>query len=126
MILENAKYTQDHEWVLLDNDIATVGITNFAVDELGDIVFVELPVIGTEFSQMDELGTVESVKTVSSLYSPISGAVTESNELLTNSPETINESPYGDGWLVKVKLDNQTEYDDLMSASEYEAYLQTL
>ena len=126
MLLNNVKYTQEHEWVLLEGDVATIGISSYAIDELGDIVFVELPKVGTEFSQMDELGTVESVKTVSSLYIPLSGAIVEVNETLQDAPETVNEAPYGNGWLIKVKIDDRAEYDDLMTSEEYEAYLESL
>ena len=126
MLLNNVKYTQEHEWVLLEGDVATIGISSYAIDELGDIVFVELPKVGTEFSQMDELGTVESVKTVSSLYIPLSGAIVEVNETLQDAPETVNEAPYGNGWLIKVKIDDRAEYDDLMTSEEYETYLESL
>ena len=126
MLLDNVKYTQEHEWVLLEDDIATIGISSHAIEELGDIVFVELPKVGSEFSQMDELGTVESVKTVSSLYIPLSGSIIEVNETLQDAPETVNEAPYGNGWLIKVKIDDRAEYDDLMTSEEYEAYLESL
>ena len=126
MLLDNVKYTQEHEWVLLEDDIATIGISSHAIEELGDIVFVELPKVGSEFSQMDELGTVESVKTVSSLYIPLSGSIVEVNETLQDAPETVNEAPYGNGWLIKVKIDDRAEYDDLMTSEEYEAYLESL
>ena len=126
MLLDNVKYTQEHEWVLLEDDIATIGISGHAIEELGDIVFVELPKVGSEFSQMDELGTVESVKTVSSLYIPLSGSIVEVNETLQDAPEMVNEAPYGDGWLIKVKIDDRAEYDDLMTSEEYEAYLESL
>lgn len=126
MLLENVKYTQEHEWVLLEDDIATIGISSHAIEELGDIVFIELPKVGSEFSQMDEIGTVESVKTVSSLYIPLSGSIVEVNETLQDAPETVNEAPYGNGWLIKVKIDDRAEYDDLMTSEEYEAYLESL
>ena len=126
MILDSARYTQDHEWVIMEDDIATIGITNYAVEELGDVVFVELPSPDMELSQSDEFGSIESVKTVSSLYMPISGLVLESNTLLTNNPEMVNESPYMDGWLIKVKPESLTEFDDLMTAEEYESYLASL
>jgi len=126
MLLDNVKYTQEHEWVLLEDDIATIGISSHAIEELGDIVFVELPKVGSAFSQMDELGTVESVKTVSSLYIPLSGSIVEVNETLQDAPEMVNEAPYGDGWLIKVKIDDRAEYDDLMTSEEYEAYLESL
>ena len=125
-LLNDVKYTQEHEWVLLEDDIATIGISSHAIEELGDIVFVELPKVGSEFSQMDEIGTVESVKTVSSLYIPLSGSIFEVNETLQDAPETVNEAPYGNGWLIKVKIDDRAEYDDLMTSEEYEAYLESL
>jgi glycine cleavage system H protein len=126
MILDNARYTQEHEWVIIEDDIATIGITTYAVEELGDVVFVELPNADVELSQSDEFGSIESVKTVSSLFMPISGVVLESNTLLTNNPEMVNESPYSDGWLIKVKPENLTEFDDLMTSEEYESYLASL
>tara|TARA_B100001113_G_scaffold350118_1_gene346694 strand:- start:23 stop:415 length:393 start_codon:yes stop_codon:yes gene_type:complete len=126
MVLNNAKYTQDHEWVILEDGVATIGISNHAIEELGDIVFVELPQVNRELAQTDEFGTIESVKTVSSLYMPISGTIIETNEMLNESPETVNESPYGDGWIIKIKPENQSEYDDLMTAEEYESYLASL
>jgi glycine cleavage system H protein len=126
MSLDNLKYTQEHEWIRLEDNIATIGITSHAIEELGDIVFVELPQLGTEFSQMDEFGTVESVKTVSSLYVPLTGSIIEVNEQLNHAPETVNESPYEEGWLIKVKIDSHSEYEDLMTIKEYEAYLETL
>ena len=126
MILDNARYTQEHEWVIIEDDIATIGITTYAVEELGDVVFVELPNADVELSQSDEFGSIESVKTVSSLFMPISGLVLESNTLLTNNPEMVNEYPYSDGWLIKVKPENLTEFDDLMTSEEYESYLASL
>lgn len=120
------KYTQEHEWVALNGNIATVGITQYAVDELGEIVFVELPQIGAEFSQMDEFGTVESVKTVSSLFAPVSGKIVERNEQLESSSHLLNESPYLEGWLIKLEMSDLSECDDLMTHDEYKTYLETL
>jgi len=126
MAEQEFKYTQEHEWVELNGNVATVGITQYAVDELGEIVFVELPQVGTEFSQMDEFGTVESVKTVSSLFAPVSGKIVERNEQLESSSNLLNESPYLDGWLIKLEVSDLSEWDDLMTHEEYKTYLETL
>lgn len=126
MIPEDLRYTEEHEWIKIDGETAVIGITNHACEELGEIVFVETPEIGSEISQGDEFGSVESVKTVSSLYAPVSGTVTEINEELENNPDLVNESPYDAGWLIKVELADQAEIDDLMSPEEYETYLETL
>jgi len=126
MAEQEFKYTQEHEWVELNGNVATVGITQYAVDELGEIVFVELPQVGKEFSQMDEFGTVESVKTVSSLFAPVSGKIVERNEQLESSSNLLNESPYLDGWLIKLEVSDLSEWDDLMTHEEYKTYLETL
>jgi len=127
MIPKDLYYTEDHEWVKVEEGIAIIGITDYAVKELGEIVFIEYPTINTEIGQGDEFGAVESVKTVSSLYAPIAGKVIEINKELENSPEMVNDSPYGDGWLVKVKAEDITkEIGELMSAREYTVYLNTL
>lgn len=120
------RYTQDHEWVHLENNVATIGVSNHAVEELGQIVFVECPEKETHINQKEEFGTIESVKTVSSLYAPISGKVVESNQVLENNPETINNSPYDDGWLIKVEPLDTAEFDDLMTHKEYTMFLETL
>ena len=117
-----AKYTEEHEWVHIENNTATIGITHHAVDELGEIVFVELPEKGTEYTKSAEFGVVESVKTVSSLYSPLSGTVIETNESLTDNPEQINDSPYEKGWLIKLEL-NDPDTSSLMSHEEYESFI---
>lgn len=119
----NLKYSKEHEWVKVDGNTATIGITSHAQSELGDIVYVELPKIGTKYSAMKEFGVVESVKTVSTLYCPVSGEVTEVNSVLSSKPEVVNTDPYGQGWVIKVKLSNPSELDKLLSASEYEALL---
>lgn len=124
MIPTNLRYSKEHEWVSVKKGVATVGITFHAQNELGDIVYVELPEVGTAVEQMQECGVVESVKTVSNIFSPVSGEVTAINEALVESPETINESPYENGWLYKAKLEDDSEVDDLMTAEEYEAYLE--
>jgi glycine cleavage system H protein len=114
-------YTKTHEWVRREDDVATVGITDHAQDELGDVVFIELPERGATFGVGDAFGTVESVKAVSDLYAPIEGEVVEVNEALNDAPEKINEDPYGDGWIVRLRV---SEDDDLLSAEEYEKVLE--
>ncbi len=115
------KYTREHEWIKDNGDgTATVGITDFAQGELGDIVFVELEEVGFEFSQDDSFGTVEAVKTVSDLYAPVDGEITEINEALEDNPELVNEDPYGEGWMVKIRLSDPSQLEDLLSASQYE------
>ena len=116
---EKLKYTKDHEWVSIDGDIATVGVTDFAQGELGDIVFVEIETEGESLDQNEVFGTIEAVKTVSDLFMPVSGEITEINEGLEDAPESVNESPYEDGWMVKIKLSNAAELDSLMDASAY-------
>jgi len=115
------KYTKEHEWVLVEDNVAIVGITDFAQDQLGDIVFVELPAIGDKVSKEDAFGVVESVKAVSDIYAPVSGTVVEVNEDLPESPEVVNEDPYGDGWLIKVKVSDPADLEDLMDNDEYTA-----
>lgn len=126
MIPLDLKYTEEHEWVRVENDTAIVGITQHAVDELGEIVFVDLPQVGRQIGQMDEFGSVESVKTISSLYLPIGGEVLEINQELSKNPGYVNESPYDDGWLVKVSLADEKEIDDLMTPEEYKNFLEAL
>lgn len=115
------KYTREHEWIKDNGDgTATIGITDFAQGELGDIVFVELDQEGTEISKDDTFGTVEAVKTVSDLYAPVDGEIIEVNETLEDEPELVNEDPYGAGWMVKVKLDDESQLEDLLTSDEYE------
>ncbi|TLP82273.1 glycine cleavage system protein GcvH [Maribacter sp. ACAM166] len=114
------KYTKDHEWVKIDGDIATVGITDFAQGELGDIVYVEVDTLDETLEREAIFGTVEAVKTVSDLFSPLSGEIIEFNEALEGDPEKVNSDPYGEGWMVKIKLTNSSELDDLLSAAAYE------
>lgn len=115
------KYTREHEWIKDNGDgTVTVGITDFAQGELGDIVFVELEPEGTEFSQDDTFGTVEAVKTVSDLYAPVDGEITEVNEELEDEPELVNDDPYGKGWMVKIKLSDTDQLEDLLTSEEYE------
>lgn len=115
------KYTKDHEWVKLDGDVATIGITDFAQGELGDVVFVEIETEGDTLNPEDTFGTVEAVKTVSDLYMPLTGEVIEVNAGLEDAPESVNNDPYGDGWMIKVKISDQAEFDALMSADDYKA-----
>lgn len=123
-IPDNLKYTQDHEWVLVDGDTAIVGITDFAQGELGDIVFVEIETEGESLDKGEIFGTVEAVKTVSDLFMPVSGEVTEVNEALADNPEVVNKDPYGDGWMIKVKISNEAEIDDLLSAADYQKMIE--
>lgn len=116
---ENLKYSNDHEWIAVDGDIATVGITDYAQGELGDLVFVELPDLGSQTSQGESFGTVEAVKAVSDLFAPVSGEVVEINEALADDPEVVNKDPYGDGWMIKIKLADASELDALLDASAY-------
>lgn len=117
----NLKYTKDHEWVRVENDEATIGITDFAQGELGDIVFIDIDTVGETLSQDDVFGSVEAVKTVSDLFLPISGEVLELNEDLDSSPELVNNDPYGAGWMIKLKIGSQEELDGLMDAAAYKA-----
>lgn len=113
------KYTKDHEWIKIEGDQATIGITDFAQGELGDIVYVDISSVGQTIKQHDVFGTVEAVKTVSDLFMPISGTVSEFNKGLEAGPEKVNSDPYGDGWMVKVKISNPAEADSLLSADQY-------
>jgi len=120
---ENFRYTKEHEWILVEGGTGTVGITDHAQKELGDIVFIDLPRPGAAVEAGKPLGSVESVKAVSDIYSPVTGEVIEVNELLAAAPEKLNEDPHGAAWLVRIRLSNPAELDGLMSAAEYEAYL---
>ena len=113
------KYTKDHEWIRVEGNIATVGITDFAQGELGDIVYLDISSVGKDLSQHDVFGTVEAVKTVSDLYMPVSGRVAEVNAQLDGSPEKVNADPYGEGWLVKIELKNKAEVDALLGSDQY-------
>src|SRR5260221_13806484 len=123
MYPERFRYTKEHEWVSVDGGVGTVGITNHAQEELGDIVYVDLPRIGATLSQGKALGSVESVKAVSDVYSPVSGEVVEVNELLATSPEKLNDDPHGAAWLVKVRLSTPSELMNLLSAADYQTYI---
>ena len=117
------RYTKEHEWIKVNGDVGTVGISDYAQHELGDVVFVELPKVGAKFEANQPFGTVESVKAVSEIYCPVSGQVTGVNTALANSPETINKDPHGAAWLIKIKLSRPTELDALMDAAAYQAYI---
>jgi glycine cleavage system H protein len=123
MYPSNYRYTKEHEWVHGDGDTGTVGITSYAQHELGDVVFVELPKVGTKLEAGASFGTVESVKAVSDIYAPVSGEVTEVNSSLKDAPEILNTDPHGQAWLIKVKLANPAEVSKLMDAAAYEAYV---
>lgn len=118
-IPENLLYTKEHEWAKIENDIATVGITDYAQSELGDIVFVELPQVGDTVTKDESFGTIEAVKAVSDLYAPVSGTVTEVNDTLDEIPETVNQSPYKDGWMIKIRMTDASEKDQLLSPDDY-------
>lgn len=120
---ENFRYTKEHEWVLAEGDTATIGITDHAQSELGDIVYVDLPKVGDKITQGASFGSVESVKAVSDIYAPCTGEVVAINEALTSAPEKLNQEPHGDGWLVKVKLASVDEIGKLLSAAEYQQYI---
>lgn len=115
----NLKYTKEHEWVKIEGDVATVGITDFAQGELGDVVFVEIETQGETMDSGETLGTIEAVKTVSDIFMPVSGEITEVNEKLEEKPEIVNSDPYGEGWMVKIKMSDASEADNLMSADDY-------
>jgi glycine cleavage system H protein len=122
-IPEGLKYSKEHEWVLVEGKSATIGITEYAQEELGDIVYVELPEVGEKVVKDDPFGAVESVKAVSDVYAPVSGAVLEVNDVLPDNPETINDDPYGDGWMIRVELSDMDDLKDLMDAEEYAEYV---
>lgn len=119
----NLKYTKDHEWVAVDGDVATVGITDFAQGELGDIVYVEVETLDETLAMEEVFGTVEAVKTVSDLFLPVSGEIIEFNEALESEPEAVNSDPYGAGWMIKIKMSDLAELDDLLSDADYAALI---
>ncbi len=121
---DDLRYTEQHEWISLDGDLGTIGITDYAQSELGDIVFVELPQVGDTLEKGQAFGTVEAVKTVEELYSPVSCQILEVNETLEDSAEQVNGDPYGDGWLIKVRLDDPEEIADLLGPSEYADFIE--
>jgi glycine cleavage system H protein len=120
-IPENLRYTKEHEWISLQGDTATIGITDFAQGELGDIVFIDIPAKGKSLNANEVFGTVEAVKTVSDLFLPVKGTITETNPLLEGNPELVNSDPYGEGWMIRMKVDNPAEVDALLDASGYSA-----
>lgn len=119
----NLKYTRDHEWIAINGDTATIGITDFAQSELGDIVFVEIETVGETIDQEEVFGSVEAVKTVSDLFMPVSGEIIEFNDALEANPELVNSDPYGKGWMIKVKMSNPSEASDLMDAAAYTSHI---
>jgi glycine cleavage system H protein len=123
MVPTDLRYTKDHEWVRVDGDEATVGITEYAASQLGDIVFVELPDAGRKLDQHETFGVVESVKAVSDLFAPVSGEVLATNDALTGAPELVNGQPYGDGWMIRIRLANPAETEGLLDASAYDALI---
>lgn len=122
-IPENLHYSKDHEWVKVDGDVATVGITDYAQHSLGDVVYVELPSVGDKFEAHEAFGSVESVKAVSEIFIPVAGEIVEANEDLNDNPEFVNNDAYGEAWMIKVKMNNPLEADAMLSAEEYEEYL---
>jgi glycine cleavage system H protein len=123
---ETVRYQESHEWARVDGDVMTVGISDYAQDELGDVVFVELPEPGTTMKQGDAFGVVESVKAASDLYMPAGGEVVEANEVLKDTPEKVNEDPFGDGWIIKVKMTDPSQLDSLMDAAAYKTFTEGL
>jgi len=117
--VEQLKYTKEHEWIRVEGEIATMGITDYAQGELGDVVFVELPGVGTKINQMQPFGTIEAVKTVADLFAPVSGEVIEINALIESSPAIVNSDPYGQGWFIKIKIADKSELKSLLSYNEY-------
>ena len=121
---EDNRYAKSHEYVHVEGDIGTIGITDYAQKELGDVVFVELPQVGSELEAGDELGSIESVKAVSELFVPVTGTVVEVNEALADNPALVNTDPWGDGWMIRVRVSDPTEIDELMTAEEYDEYIE--
>jgi glycine cleavage system H protein len=126
MYPEDLKYTKEHEWVRVVGNRAIIGITEFAQDQLGDVVFIELPEVGEKVKQFESFGTIESVKAVSDLYAPLSGEVVKVNDALEDEPERVNQDPYGEGWMLEIEIKNPAELNNLISAKEYEAYIKDL
>ncbi len=116
-------YSKDHEWARAEEEVCVVGVTHFAQDELGEVVFVELPEVGQVFAANDEIGTIESVKAVAEVYTPVAGEIIEINEALAEAPELVNQDPHGEGWLVKIRLSSPSDLEQLMAADEYESFL---
>lgn len=124
MYPETLRYSKDHEWVRIEGDVCVIGITHYAQDELGEVVFVEIPEPGQEFDAHEEIGTIESVKAVAEFFTPVAGEIVEANEALADSPELINRDPHGEGWLVKVRFGAQSDLDGLMDSAAYEKFLE--
>ena len=122
-IPENLRYSKDHEWLLIDGDTASVGITDYAQSSLGDVVYLDLPRVGDTFDSHAGFGSVESVKAVSEIFMPVGGTVVEVNESINDTPEVVNQDPYGAGWMIKIKIGNPDDVDKLMSAAEYEEFI---
>lgn len=122
-IPENLRYSKDHEWVSVDGEVATIGITDYAQHSLGDVVYIDMPRVGDKFGSHEAFGSVESVKAVSEVFTPVAGEVTEVNDGINDTPEAVNNDPYAAGWMIKLKLDNAGEADALLSSAEYEEYL---
>jgi len=123
-IPEDLRYSKDHEWVRVDGEMATIGITDYAQHSLGDVVYIDMPRVGDHFGTHEAFGSVESVKAVSEIFTPLAGEVTEVNDSVNDAPEAVNNEPYTDGWMVKLKMDNPGEADAMLSAAEYEEYLE--
>lgn len=119
---DNLHYSKDHEWVRVEGETAVIGITDHAQDQLGDVVYVELPKVGDEFAANDSFGSVESVKAVSEIFTPVAGKVSEINDALSDEPERVNKDPYGDGWMIKMKMNKPADVDSLLTAAEYEDF----
>ena len=124
MYPDDLKYSKEHEWVRMEGNIAQIGVTVFAQDSLGDVVFIDLPEVGTEVGQFEKFGEIESVKAVSDLFSPIAGTIVDANSAAIDNPETVNTDPYGSGWLIKVEISDPSQLDELMDAETYEATLE--
>ena len=122
-IPENLRYSKDHEWVLVDGDVASIGITDYAQHSLGDVVYIDMPRVGDKLASHESFGSVESVKAVSEIFTPVAGEIVEVNDGLNDTPEKVNNDPYGDAWFIKVKMDNPGEADAMLSGEEYEEYL---
>ena len=125
-IPENLRYSKDHEWVLVNGDVASIGITDYAQHSLGDVVYIDMPRVGDKLASHESFGSVESVKAVSEIFTPVAGEIVEVNEGLNDTPEKVNSDPYGDAWFIKIKMDNAGEADAMLSGEEYEEYLTTV
>lgn len=123
-IPDNLKYSEDHEWIKVDGDVITIGVTDFAQGQLGDVVFVEIETVGETLAKGETFGTIEAVKTVSDLFMPVDGEVLEFNSAIEDAPESVNSDPYGDGWMIKVKMSNSAQLNDLMDAAAYKETLE--